>query len=60
MRDALIAREGSVPVIDNYRQASIRHQKARNWAESLRWAERGLAVYADQPSDPAAAEDLRT
>ena len=60
MRDALIAREGSVPVIDTYRQASIRHQKAGNWAESLGWAEGGLAVYADRPSDPAAVEDLRT
>ncbi len=60
MRDALLARDGSVPVIDTYRQASIRQQKARNWREALRWAERGLAVYADQARDPAAVDDLRT
>jgi hypothetical protein len=35
MRAALIAKFGVVPVLETYRQAAIRHQKAGQWAEAL-------------------------
>jgi rubrerythrin len=59
IRNALLHKFGKVPLLDTYRQMSIRQQKARNWAEALHWAERGLALYGDNAARPEFAEDLR-
>jgi rubrerythrin len=59
IRPALIREFGAVPVVEMYRQAVIRCQKARLWREARDWAERGLAVYGDSPARPEAVEDLR-
>jgi hypothetical protein len=59
LRDALFAKFGSIPLIDTYRQAAIRTQKARDWEASLRWAQRGLDVYGEDAARPEAVEDLR-
>jgi hypothetical protein len=59
IREALLSKFGSVPLIDTYRQACIRAQKAKDWEGSLRWAERGLEIYGDDAARPEAAEDLQ-
>jgi hypothetical protein len=58
IRPALRDKFGSVPVIDMYRQAAIRCQKARDWRRMRFWAERGLAVYGSQAARPEAVADL--
>jgi hypothetical protein len=58
IRDVLLQKFGKVPLLETYRQMAIRHQKARNWAEALRWAERGLHLYGQNAARPEAAEDL--
>jgi tetratricopeptide (TPR) repeat protein len=58
MREALLAKFGVVPLLDTYRQMAVRHQKAKDWAEALRWAQRGLALYGDDAARPEAVEDL--
>jgi hypothetical protein len=45
IRQALIRSFGGVPLIELYRQASIRHQKAHDWETASWWARRGLEVY---------------
>jgi hypothetical protein len=47
---------GKVPVLDLYRQMAIRQQKLQDYARALWWAERGLAIYAN---DADAVSDLR-
>jgi hypothetical protein len=59
MRDALCAKFGSVPLIDTYRQAAIRAQKAKDWEASLRWAEQGLTIYGEDAAREDAVEDLQ-
>jgi len=59
IRPALIGRYGAVPLIEMYRQASIRYQKAKLWGSAQEWAQRGVDVYADEPARPEAVEDLR-
>ncbi|MGA7271907.1 MAG: hypothetical protein WB239_12620, partial [Acidimicrobiia bacterium] len=59
IRDALFEKFGQVPLIEMYKQAAIRNQKARRWERSLEWAQRGLAVYGDDAARPEAVEDLR-
>lgn len=59
IRVALVRKFGVVPVLETYRQAAIRHQKAGDWAQALWWAERGLAVYGGIPARPEAVADLR-
>lgn len=58
MRDALASKFGSVPLIDTYRQAPIRAQKAQDWEASLRWAKRGLDIYGEDAARHEAVEDL--
>lgn len=58
MRAALLAKFGSIPLIDTYRQGCIRTQKASDWEGSLRWAERGLEMYGKDGARPEAIEDL--
>jgi hypothetical protein len=58
LRPVLIAKFGAVPMIEMYRQAAIRCQKSKDWTEMRRWAERGIAVYGDQPARPEHLLDL--
>jgi len=58
IRAALSNKFDCVPVIDMYRQAAIRCQKARDWSRVRFWAERGLAVYGSQAARPEAVADL--
>jgi hypothetical protein len=60
IRDALLRKFGKVPLLETYHQMAIRQQKARNWAEALRWAQRGLVLYGDNAVRPEAVDDLRT
>lgn len=48
IKAALVHSLGGVPLIEMYRQATIRHQKAHEWQEALRWAERGVATYGTE------------
>lgn len=59
LRPALYEKFGAVPVIELYRQAAIRCQKARDWPRMRFWAERGLAVYGSEAARPEAVADLR-
>jgi predicted Zn-ribbon and HTH transcriptional regulator len=58
LRPALLAKFGVVPVIEMYRQASIRCQKDRRWAEVGEWAQRGLDVYGERAARQEAVDDL--
>lgn len=58
IRDALLAKWGSVPVLETYRQMAIRQQKAREYEQALWWAERGLSLYAGDALRPEAVDDL--
>jgi hypothetical protein len=58
IRPALFAKFGAIPVIEMYRQAAIRCQKAKNWQASREWAERGLATYAQDAARPEVVADL--
>ncbi|MDQ1712556.1 MAG: hypothetical protein QOE45_2006 [Frankiaceae bacterium] len=49
---------GSVPLLETYRQAAIRHQKAKDWPAVLWWTERGIAVYGTSIGVDGAVEDL--
>jgi hypothetical protein len=57
-RTALFTKFERVPVLDVYRQAAIRAQKARDWAGVKRWAQRGLEVYGSDAARPEAVADL--
>lgn len=59
IRVALLSELGQLPVFETYKQASIRHQKAKDTAGALWWAQRGLAVYGDDCCRPEAVEDLQ-
>jgi formylmethanofuran dehydrogenase subunit E len=59
IRAALSEKFGGVPIIEMYRQAAVRCQKARNWAGARTWAERGLAVYGSEAARPEAVADLQ-
>jgi tetratricopeptide (TPR) repeat protein len=56
--DALLAKFGVVPLLETYTQMAIRQQKAKNWAEALRWVNRGLDLYGNNAARPEAVEDL--
>jgi hypothetical protein len=58
IRATLHDKFGCVPVIDMYRQAAIRCQKAHDWPRVRFWAERGLAVYGSEAARPEAVADL--
>jgi tetratricopeptide (TPR) repeat protein len=58
IRDALLAKFGKVPLLDTYRQMAVRQQKAKNWSEAIRWAERGLSLYEQNAARPEVVDDL--
>ena len=58
IRPALFDKFGVVPVIDTYRQAVIRCQKAKDWTTMREWAERGITVYGQNAARPEVVEDL--
>jgi hypothetical protein len=59
IRPALLEKFSAVPVIEMYRQAVIRAQKAKLWESARDWAERGITVYGDSAARPEVVEDLR-
>jgi hypothetical protein len=59
IRAAMIAKWGCVPMLETYRQMTIRQQKAKRFEEALWWAVRGIAVYGAEAARPDAVEDLR-
>lgn len=58
IRPALVEKFGAVPVIDMYRQAAIRCEKAKLWQASREWAERGIRVYGDDAARSEVVDDL--
>jgi len=58
IRAALLVKFGAVPLLETYRQAAIRHQKAHDWPTALLWAERGIEVYGAEAARPDAVDDL--
>jgi hypothetical protein len=58
IRVALMQKFGRVPVIDTYRQATIRCQKAKDWSAAKTWAERGISIYGVDASRSDARQDL--
>ncbi|WP_421121664.1 HIRAN domain-containing protein [Aquihabitans daechungensis] len=50
---------GGVPFLETYRQACIRHQKAKDWPAAIRWAERGLTLYGTSALRSEDPDDLR-
>jgi hypothetical protein len=58
IRQALVAKWGQVPVLDTYRQMTIRQQKAKNFEQALWWAERGIALYGPDAARRDAVNDL--
>ena len=59
IRAAFMAKWGRVPVLEIYRQMAIRQQKAKNFAQALWWAERGIAVYGTDYARLEAVDDLK-
>jgi hypothetical protein len=59
IRSTLIAKFGAMPVVDMYRQAAIRCQKARDWDRMRHWTLRGLAVYGSECARQEAVADLQ-
>jgi hypothetical protein len=59
IRAALFEKFERLPVLDVYRQAAIRAQKARDWEAVERWAQRGIEVYGSDAARPEAVDDLR-
>lgn len=58
IRPVLIAKLGSLPRLETYRQSSIRHAKAKNIEQALWWAQRGIEVYGDQAHKDEWVADL--
>lgn len=58
IRKALVAKFGSLPLLETYKQATIRHHKAKNWPAAVWWAERGIAVYGNDAGVEGVVEDL--
>jgi hypothetical protein len=59
IRSALVEKLGGVPLIDMYRQAAVRCQKARDWQTMRGWAERGISIYGADAARPEAIADLQ-
>jgi hypothetical protein len=55
---ALVEKFGVVPLLATYRQAAIRHQKAKAIEQALWWAERGIALYQDNAAKSEMLLDL--
>ena len=58
-RALLLRQYGGVPLLDLYRQASIRHQREGDLEGALEWAERGIVAYGEQALRPEWLDDLR-
>jgi hypothetical protein len=58
LRPALVDKFARMPVIEMYRQASIRCEKAKQWEDARDWAQRGLDIYGDQAARPEVVDDL--
>jgi hypothetical protein len=58
IQPALLQKFGAIPVIEMYRQSSIRWQKAKQWENVRKWTQRGIAVYGDHSARPEVVEDL--
>ncbi len=58
IRSALFEKFGKIPVLDTYRQAAIRCQKARDWATMRHWTERGLSLYGEHAARQEVVVDL--
>jgi hypothetical protein len=59
IRPALMLEFGGIPLLELYRQICIRKQKSHDWEAVVSWAERGVAVYAEDALDPQHTNDLR-
>jgi hypothetical protein len=59
IRPALVAEFGGIPLLELYRQISIRNQKAREWESVIAWATRGIAIYGDEALDQEYVNDLK-
>jgi hypothetical protein len=55
----LLAKFGAMPLLETYRQQCVRQHKAKDFSRGLWWAERGLALYADQAASQDWTDDLR-
>jgi hypothetical protein len=55
---AFMAKWSKVPLLETYRQMTIRQQKKKDWDACLWWAERGLALYGNAAAREDAVEDL--
>jgi hypothetical protein len=58
LRPILIAKFGAMPVVEMYHQAVIRCQKAKNWDQMRRWAQRAITIYGDEAARPDEFVDL--
>ena len=58
IRPALMKLFDGVPLIEMYKQAAIRHQKAHDWQVALRWAHAGLQVYGTEALQREFVDDL--
>jgi hypothetical protein len=48
-----------LPRVPMYRQAVVRHQKAKQWEQALTWAERGVTFYGNDAIRQENVDDLR-
>lgn len=60
IRSAFLQKWGSIPLLNTYKQMSIRFQKAKDWEPSRWWAERGIEQYGDKPARPEFVTDLES
>lgn len=58
IRPALLATFQRLPLLETYRQATIRHSKAGHFDRALWWAKRGIEVYGVDAHDQAWVADL--
>jgi hypothetical protein len=58
LRPALIQHFGGLPLVELYKQATVRHQKAHDWQAALRWAEAGVQVYGTEALRQESVDDL--
>ena len=59
IRPELLRLFNGLPRVPMYRQAAIRHQKAKNWEQALIWAERGVAFYGNDAIRQENLDDLQ-
>ena len=59
IRPVLLAKFGHLPLLETYKQCTIRHAKAGQLDAALWWANRGVAVYGADAHDESWVNDLR-